>query len=93
MSRLSEREAQALAVTEAEREEGNEDNPIIYAESAPNRFQTLSFFFPEEDGVEIVQDLDHEEEDPKVYYFNESERVELTEGALYEWALERWGQD
>ena len=93
MSRLSEREAQVLEVTEKDREEVNENNPIIFAETAPNRFQTLTYFFPEEDGVEIVQDLDHEEEDPKVYYFNESERVELTEGALYEWALERWGQD
>lgn len=93
MSRLSEREAQVLEVTEKDREEVNENNPIIFAETAPNRFQTLTYFFPEEDGVEIIQDLDHQEEDVKVYYFDESVRVELTKGALYEWALEKWESD
>ena len=35
---LKEREAQVLAVTEEDREEMDENNPIIFAESGPNRF-------------------------------------------------------
>jgi hypothetical protein len=92
MNRLKEREAQALAVTAEERENGNEDNPILYAESGPCRFRTLSFFFPEEDGVEIVEDLDNEEE-ITVNYFSDSGSVELTEGPLYDWAMERYYED
>ena len=92
-NRLAEREAQALEITGKDRDEVEEDNPIYYAESAPNRFRTLSFFFPEEDGVEIVEDLDNEEEDPKVYYFYEGGREELTDGALYDWALEQFNND
>lgn len=93
MNRLSEREAQALAIAGKDRDEVGEDNPIYFAESAPNRFRTLSFFFPEEDGVEIVEDLDNEEEDPKVYYFYEGGREELTDGALYDWALDQFNND
>ena len=92
-NRLAEREAQALEIAGKDRDEVGEDNPIYYAESAPNRFRTLSFFFEEGDGVEIVEDLDNEEEDPKVYYFHEGGREELTDGALYEWALEQFYKD
>lgn len=88
MERLKQREAQVLALTEEERETGNEDNPILYAESGPCRFRTLSFFFPDGDGVEIVEDLDNEEE-VTVKYFDDSNSIELNDGPLYEWAMER----
>lgn len=92
MSRLSEREEQAAAVNEADRDDLDEKNPIVYAESAPNRFRTLSYFFPEGDGVEIVQDLDNDEE-VSIFYFDNSGRVELESGALYQWALDKWEED
>lgn len=88
MERLKQREAQVLALTEEERETGNEDNPILYAESGPCRFRTLSFFFPDGDGVEIIEDLDNEEE-VTVKYFDDSNSIELNDGPLYEWAMER----
>lgn len=89
MNRLKQREAEVLALTEEERETGNEDNPILYAESGPCRFKTLSFFFPDGDGVEIIEDLDSEEEEITVKYFDDSNSLEITEGPLYEWAMER----
>ena len=92
MERLKQREAQVLALTEEERETGNEDNPILYAESGPCRFRTLSFFFPDGDGVEIVEDLDNEEE-VTVKYFDDSNSIELNDGPLYEWAMERLYQE
>jgi hypothetical protein len=85
---LKQREAELLATTEADREEGNEANPFVYAEGAPNRFRIMSFFFPNEDGVKIEEDLDLNE--VSVEYFNDTERVTLTEGALYEWAIDRY---
>jgi hypothetical protein len=75
------REAQVLATTEADREEGNEGNPILYAEGGINRFQSMTLFFPEEDGVKVEEDLDLDI--VSVYYFNEQGQEELTEGALY----------
>lgn len=93
MNRLKEREAQALAVTAEERENGNEDNPILYAESGPCRFRTLSLFFPDGDGVEIIEDLDSEEEEVTVKYFDDSYSIELNDGPLYEWAMERYYED
>jgi hypothetical protein len=92
MERLKQREAQVLALTEEERETGNEDNPILYAESGPCRFRTLSFFFPDGDGVEIIEDLDNEEE-VTVKYFDDSNSIELNDGPLYEWAMERLYQE
>ena len=92
MERLKQREAQVLAVTEEERETGNENNPILYAESGPCRFRTLSFFFPDGDGVEIIEDLDNEEE-VTVKYFDDSNSIELNDGPLYEWAMERLYQE
>lgn len=89
MNRLTEREAQAKLVNDGDETEAN---PLAEAGDFPSRFQTLTFFF-EEDGVEIVKDLDWENDDPKVYYFHGEEKIELKEGALYEWALERWEND
>ena len=83
---LEDRNAQVLATTEEDRENLNEDNPIISAEMAPNRYQTVTLFFPEEDGVRIEEDLDLHLF--KVYYFNDESEIELTEGAVYEWALD-----
>jgi hypothetical protein len=88
---LEERNAQALAITEQDREEMNEDNPIIFAETAPNRFQTITLFFPEEDGVRIDEDLDLHL--ITVHYFTGQDEIELTEGALYDWALNYYEND
>ena len=93
MNRLTEREAQAKEITREERESGATNNPLINAEEYPSRFQTLSFFFEDEEGVEIVQDLDWENDEPKVYYFWQGGREMITEGALYDWAIERWEED
>lgn len=91
MNRLTEREAQAKLVNDGDE---SEFNPINDAATYPCRHQTLSFFFQEEDGVEIVQDLDWEGVlEPKVYYFQGEEKIELKEGALYEWAMEKWEED
>ena len=90
MTRLPDREEQARALAS----EGETDsNPITEAESYPSRFVTLSYFFEEGDGVEIVQDSDHEDRDPEIYYFDESGRTRLTSGALYEWALRKWEEE
>jgi hypothetical protein len=85
---IKEREAQILETTEAQREEGDENNPIVQAEGAPNRFSVMSLFFDdgESDGVRIEEDLELGE--VTVYYFNDTETVELTEGVLYNWARE-----
>ena len=89
MKRLTKREEEAKSLASG----GEIDqSPLGEAEAFPSRFRTLSYFFPEEDGVEIVQDIDSEEW-VSVYYFDETGRVELTEGALYEWALERFESD
>lgn len=88
---LEDRNAQVLATTEEDRENLNEDNPIIYAESAPNRYQTVTLFFPEEDGVRIEEDLDLHLF--RVYYFNDENETELTEGAVYDWALDYYDKN
>jgi hypothetical protein len=85
------REAQLLALTQKLREEGDDNNPILFAEAHPNRFRILSFFFPEEDGVKIQEDLDLGE--ISVEYFTDTETITLTEGALYEWALDLYRND
>lgn len=92
MSRLTEREAQAKAVIEGERESLDDDNPIIYAESAPCRYQSITYWFPDDDGVVIEENLDREGE-ITVKYMDGDETIELTEGALYDWAMERWEED
>ena len=87
MSTLTTRTEQVKALTEADREEYSDTNPIIFAEQGPNRFQSITLFFPEEDGVIIQEDIDLGE--ISVKYFNtEGEETELTEGALYEWAFD-----
>ena len=88
MPNLIEREAQAKAL--AEGIETDLINPIEDAAGFPNRFETLSYFFPEGDGVGIVLDLDNKEEGPRVYYFHDEGREEITQGALYEWALTQY---
>ena len=90
MSRLADREEQARALASGD---VTDPNPLTEAESFPSRFITLSYFFEEGDGVEIVQDSDNEDRDPEIYYFDESGRTRLTTGVLYEWALEKWGEE
>jgi hypothetical protein len=82
---LKQRESELLALTDQQRDEGDESHPILHAEAGPNRFEVMSLFFPEEDGVKIEKDLDLDE--VRVYYFNNEGQSELTEGALYDWAL------
>jgi hypothetical protein len=84
---LALREEQAAAITDQIREEesGNAENAILYAEAGPCRYQTITLFFPEEDGVRIEEDLDLHT--TTVYYFTDKEETELTQGALYEWAI------
>jgi hypothetical protein len=82
---LKQREAELLLTTEVVREEGDESHPILYAEGGINRFQSMTLFFPDTDGVKVEEDLDLDE--VRVYYFNDEGQSELTEGAVYEWAL------
>lgn len=85
MSTLATREAQILAITEEDREEYSEEHPIMYAEQGPNRFATMSLFFPQEDGVRIEEDLSDGE--LTVTYFTDEAETVLTEGPVYEWAV------
>jgi hypothetical protein len=91
MPNIKEREEQLLALTEEERDKGDDSNPILFAEAGPNRFNILTFFFPEGDGVKIQTDLDLDE--TSVEYFNDSETVELTEGPIYDWAIDLYEND
>ncbi len=86
---LKQREAEILATTEADREEDN-GNPIVEAERCPNRFRVMSLFFSDSDGVTITEELDSDEQGQfiRVEYFNEEGEEEVTEGALYDWAIE-----
>ena len=91
MTTLKDRELQVLATTEEDREEMDGTNPIVNAESGPNRFSLMSMFFDdtdEGDGVQIQEDLDLGE--LTVTYFNNSESIELTEGAVYDWAVNHY---
>ena len=91
MSNLKLREEQLLALTDEEREKGDDSNPILYAESGPNRFHSITLFFPEGDGVKVETDLDLDER--TVQYFNDSQTIELTEGPIYDWAIEIYELD
>lgn len=82
---LATRTAQLLAITEDDRDEYSDENPIFHAEQGPNRFYTLSMFFTDNDGVRIEEDLSFN--DITVTYFTDETSQELTEGALYEWAI------
>jgi uncharacterized membrane-anchored protein len=89
MSNLKLREQQVAALTEEEREKGDDSNPILYAESGPCRYQSVTYWFPEEDGVIIEQNMD-DEDDITVKYMNGDETIELTEGPLFEWAIDQY---
>lgn len=91
MSNLKLREEQLLALTEEERETGDDSNPILHAESGPNRFHSITLFFPEGDGVKVETDLDLDLR--TVEYFNDKDTIELTEGPLYDWAVEIYEND
>jgi hypothetical protein len=91
MPNLKLREEQLLALTEEERETGDDSNPILYAESGPNRFHSITLFFPEGDGVKVETDLDLDER--TVQYFNDSQTIELTEGPIYDWAADIYEMD
>ena len=93
---LQTRNEQVIALTDEVREEleGAEDmgvsNPILFAEQGPNRFKVMSLFFEDvangtNDGVKIQEDLDLGE--ITITYFTDEDETELTEGAVYDWAL------
>ena len=91
MKSIGLREEQIRAITPEMREEGDDSHPILSAESAPNRYQFITYFFPEGDGVRIEEDLDSEgEERYRVTYFDDEGEKEVTEGTLYEWAIETY---
>ena len=92
MSNLKLREEQVAAVTEEERDSGDDSNPIVYAESGPCRYQSVTYWFPDDDGVIIEQNMD-DAEDITVKYLNGDETIELTEGPLYEWAINLYEND
>jgi hypothetical protein len=86
-----------IALTDEVREEleGAEDmgatNPILFAEQGPNRFKVMSLFFEDvpggnNDGVKIQEDLDLGE--ITITYFTDEDETELTEGAVYDWAID-----
>lgn len=89
------RENQAKQFTQALREEleeaGDDSHPFLYAEEGPNRFQTFTLFFPEDDGVRVTLDIDLDI--TTVHYFTDSGEEELTSGALYEWAMKNYLED
>lgn len=86
------REAQVLVTTEEVREAGYEGNPIVFAEQGPNRFRVMSWFFPEEDGVNITEDIDTETY--TVNYFNDQGEIELEPSSpLYQWAVDLYEND
>ena len=93
---LQTRNEQVIALTDEVREEleDTEDmgvsNPILFAEQGPNRFKVMSLFFEDvangtNDGVKIQEDLDLGE--ITITYFTDEDETELTEGAVYDWAL------
>jgi hypothetical protein len=93
---LQARNVEALALTEAvrealeEAEDMGESNPFIFAESAPNRFRMMSLFLEDvsggnNDGVKITEDVESGE--IEIEYFTDIDQVPLTEGAVYDWAL------
>lgn len=86
MTSLKQREEEVSAVTEDQRDEGDESNPILHAETGPNRFYVMSMFFPEEDGVRIEEES-AEGEITVVYFDTEGKETQLEEGVLYDWAI------
>lgn len=93
---LQARNEEALALTEAvrealeEAEDMGQSNPFIFAESGPNRFRIMSLFLEDvsggnNDGVKITEDVESGE--IEIEYFTDIDQVPLTEGAVYDWAL------
>ena len=82
---LQELEAHLSLVNDDMRDAGDESNPIIFAESGPNRFNLMSLFFNDSEGVRIEEDL--ELGDITVQLFSDTDKQELKEGALFEWAI------
>lgn len=93
---LQTRNEQVIALNDEVREELEEtedmgvSNPILFAEQGPNRFRVMSMFFEDvagghNDGVKIQEDLDLGE--ITITYFTDEDETELTEGAVYDWAL------
>jgi len=90
---LTTREAQALALTDQVREEleeaGDDEHPFIYAEQGPNRYQSVTWFFPDDDGVRVQEDLDLGE--VTVFYFDvDGKEQELTSGPVFDWAVNQY---
>ena len=95
---LQTRNEQVTALTDEIREELEDEfedvgaaNPILFAEQGPNRFRMMSLFFEDvagghNDGVKITEDLDLGE--ITVQYFTDIDEVPLTEGAVYDWAID-----
>lgn len=82
---LETRTAQVLEVTDEMRDEGDDSNPIIFAEQGPNHFYILTHFFPEGDGVKVEEDLDLNS--IEIQYFNDEKTIVLEDGPLYDWAM------
>jgi hypothetical protein len=94
---LQTRNEQVIALTDEVRQELEEaedmgiGNPILFAEQGPNRYRLMSLFFEDvaggnNDGVKITEDTDLGE--IRVSYFTDRDEVPLTEGAVYEWAID-----
>lgn len=80
------RNSQAGALTGQE----DDEHPFTFAEQGPNRYQSVTWFFPEEDGVRVEQDLDLDPDGDslRVFYFDtEGKEEELQSGALFDWAV------
>ena len=92
MTSLTQREKEIAAITDDQRDEGDESNPILHAESGPNRFNVMSMFFPEEDGVRIEEHIGLN--DIEVFYFDiEGKETQLEEGILFDWAINHYKEN
>jgi hypothetical protein len=90
------RAAQVLAITDEDRAAGDETNPIIFAESGPNRFNVMTLFFEDKpgginDGVTIEEHLGSN--DITVKYFTDDNTTEITSGPVYEWAINQYKEN
>jgi len=93
---LEKRNEQVLAVTDEDRDEMDENNPVVFAESGPNRFRLMSMFFEDKvggdnDGVQIQEDVDTG--DITVKYFTDKDEIQLTEGAVFDWAVKHYEEN
>lgn len=86
------REEQILAVRRID--EDDETNPIIHAEQGPNRYHSITWFFPDPecDGVRVTYDCDLGTKEV-VYFDKNGTEVELTEGVMYDWAMNLYDKD